>query len=198
MPDFIVTTVHDRNIILKADKFVDDGCAYQFLTNGLIVASVPKSPEILAVAEYDEAFQADFYTYDDPTDEDDEDDDETDDVCLDCRFSEFLESQEFANTVLDYIQVWFDNNFGEDPDFVPDAPPSEDKAEPTVQYRQQKSTGSKYYGFVWPGHGFVHFSAKEYDENGAEYGLKMFKDGFRNWYTIPLSDTEIIEEVDGE
>lgn len=116
MPDFIVTTVSDRNLIIKADKFGPSGDGgYAFFTNGEIVAIVPHSPEILAIAEYDEAFQADFYTYDDPEDEDEI---ETDDVCLDCRFAEFLESQEFASAVLDYVQIWHDLG-GAEPDFGP-------------------------------------------------------------------------------
>lgn len=113
MAKFTVLTFNDRNLVIEADRYAEDSGSYQFLSGGTVVASVPRSPSIFAVINQ-EAEGSDFYFADHQDDDTfappvcecegtPEFDDETDDVCLDCRFEEFLESQEFYNAVADIV-----------------------------------------------------------------------------------------------
>jgi hypothetical protein len=108
---FTVLTPNDRNLVIEADRFEPNNTDYVFLKDGSVVGSIPRSPSVFAVVNQ-EAEKADFYFADHQDDDTyappvcectPEFDDETDDVCLDCRFEEFLESQEFYNAVADII-----------------------------------------------------------------------------------------------
>lgn len=118
MAKFTVLTFNDRNLVIEADRVNhnQDG-DYVFVTQGEIVASVPANPGVFAVVNQ-EAEKDDFY-FSDHQDDDTYDhapEDETDDMCLDCRFEEFLESQEFYNAVDDIIVDAFGIDTGEEPE----------------------------------------------------------------------------------
>ena len=114
MAKFTVISHDDHNLVIEADSVshTQNG-DFTFSTEGKTVAVVPISPAIFAVVNQ-EAEVADFYfadhqdddTYAPPVCECEctpEFGDETDDVCLDCRFEEFLDSQEFYNAVADIV-----------------------------------------------------------------------------------------------
>ena len=114
MAKFTVLTFNDRNLVIEAERVShNQGGDYVFIAKGETVASIPNSPGIFAVVNQ-EAKVADFYfaehqdddTFAPPVCECEctpEFDDDTDDVCLDCRFEEFLDSQEFFNAVADIV-----------------------------------------------------------------------------------------------
>ena len=78
MPQYIIKTVRDRNLVIEADRYNYNATeeTYEFFkktenADTLRVATVPRSPEILAVVQ-DEVEQADFYYVEDWNDEDEE------------------------------------------------------------------------------------------------------------------------------
>jgi hypothetical protein len=191
MPEYIITTLRDRNLIIKSDRFLDTGSTYEFTNGHILVASVPKSPEILAVAEYDEAFQADFYTYDDPGGEDE---DLEDDVCDDCRTAELLEDPAFCNAVFDLIEGWHEHDI-EPPEVEPSEPEPE-VAQPAgatpkypVEYR--KTSDGPQWGITDTEQGhFVPFGAKEDAEDSA---VTSYAQNQNFWYVEKLSDCPLVE-----
>jgi hypothetical protein len=105
MPDFIVKTINDRNIVIEADSFaffnVGRPPIYEFWKKRedgtyKIVASVPLSPEILGVVE-ESAVQSDHYSYFDWNEEDEKENAENYD---------FLEDEDFVDAVLALIDSW--------------------------------------------------------------------------------------------
>ena len=156
MPNYLVLTEHDRNIVIKADYFtqVESG-EYHFLnghkpSNNLVAAV---SQHVLAVIEDDTAFVTDWY--DEPEEEEDHDD-----TCLDCRILEFLDSQEGFNAVADIVEgvLGYREELANDP--------------PKPEIKHYVNGGKHVWGFQTP-KGFVDFSEKDY----AQAGLKSYLEG---------------------
>lgn len=125
MPEYIVKTFENRNLVIEADKFRasynphNDIMGYTFFsaipaeeghsnlsrtaTNSENVVAYVSSSGVLAVVRQD-SWKADFYTVDNW------DEDESDDVCSDCRF---LESEEFFDAVYDAVAVILDDSESE-------------------------------------------------------------------------------------
>ena len=110
MPDFIVKTINDRNIVIEADSFAYNlkSQSYEFWKKQeygthKIVASVPLSPEILGVVE-ESAVQSDHYSYFDWNEEDEKENAENYD---------FLENQDFVDAVLSLIDSWHKGPYDE-------------------------------------------------------------------------------------
>ena len=154
MAEYFVRTNSDRVFSVAADRYQLDpnGNAYDFVKDGKTVASF-NSHSVLAVIEED-AHQGEFSPFDD-------DEDGTDDVCLGCRFNEFLESEEFYDAVSGIVDDWHE----------PDAPtPSEVPAE---QYPVEHwvSNGDHRWGFKTD-KGFVDFNTEQDAKEGRESHLE--------------------------
>jgi hypothetical protein len=111
---FTVLTFNDRNLVIEAERYVEDSSSYHFFSGGIIVASVHNSPNIFAVVNQ-EAEKADFYFADHREDDtftppQEYDEEETDDVCLDCRIADFLDSQEGFNAIADVVYAIREND----------------------------------------------------------------------------------------
>jgi hypothetical protein len=118
---------------------------------------------------------------------DSEYEDDLDDTCLDCRFDEFLGSEEFFSAVYDAVEAIL----GEDePDFFP-AP---EAAEPEPKVEKRLVRGNVEYGFRAPCGwiGFGDISEDSYET--AANSMKMYSEGVRGWYCVPVEETELVEE----
>ena len=115
MPQYIIKTVRDRNLVIEADRYNYNATeeTYEFFkktenADTLRVATVPRSPEILAVVQ-DEVEQADFYYVEDWNDEDEEDiedGDVYDETCLECQLNEFTQSPTFFESLSSIIDFY--------------------------------------------------------------------------------------------
>ena len=177
------TSPFSRSLVIEADKFETspDFGTFDFYREHLLVASVP-SRDVLAVVEED-AYQGD-YLFDLETEPDD-----SDDVCLDCRFKEFLESEEFFNEVYEIVEAYHSPDDYED---VPDPLP-----EPLTIY---KAVAPVYPNGAWgfwynddtKGDVFVPFGM---NRAYAETGLDQHTKGTRDWRVTPLDKTTAIPET---
>ena len=177
MPEYLVTTHDNRNLIVESDYFEHNSPgSYDFFTKEegktrVLVASI-NAHSVLGVVEYEEAFKADFY-------DDGPEDDEPSDICLGCGVKELLGSDDFFNAVYDIVDSYHE----------PDGP------EPLTvfqgQYKGSKSWGFWFFDDKREVRVFVPFGARDY----AEHGLQRHKDGERNWGTWPLSETTPVEET---
>jgi hypothetical protein len=166
MPEYIVKTFKNRNLVIEADHFeATNGALYSFFKEGILVASVPVHAVFAVVEEV--AFREDFYSVDDL------DEDDTDDVCKDCRFSEFLDSEEFFNTVYDAVEVIL----------------SDDEPKLVIEKWVNKG-GDVQYGFQTP-EGFVNFSDSL---DSAETGLKIYLCGEKLWEYLDLTGYTKVED----
>lgn len=90
MPEYIIKTVHDRNLVIEAEKYNYNATehSYEFFAKdgdgmGLVkVSTVPYSPEILAIVK-EESEKADFYDRHIVNEEEDETDSDDNRVYLD-------------------------------------------------------------------------------------------------------------------
>jgi hypothetical protein len=153
MAEYFVRTNSDRVFSVAADRYQLDpnGNAYDFVKDGKTVASF-NSHSVLAVIEED-AHQGEFSPFDD-------DEDGTDDVCLGCRFNEFLESEEFYDAVSGIVNGWHDP--------VPDAPPAPENPPGPYPIEHWKTDDDEVWG-IQTKHGFVHWPSKEDAEEGRQY-----------------------------
>jgi len=177
------TSPFSRSLVIEADKFETspDFGTFDFYREHLLVASVP-SRDVLAVVEED-AYQGD-YLFDLETEPDD-----SDDVCLDCRFKEFLESEEFFNEVYEIVEAYHGpDDYGDVPDPLP---------EPLTIY---KAITPDYPNGAWgfwynddtKGDVFVPFGISR---TYAETGLVAHIKGTRWPVTTPLDKTTAIPET---
>jgi hypothetical protein len=194
MPEYIVKTFENRNLVIEADSFratsgpSNEVTGYVFYkcdsaqnssehsnqlgTSISLVRTVANvsSSGVLAIVEND-AWKGDFYSVDDL------DEDDTDDVCKECRFSEFLNSEEFFNTVYDAVEVILND----------DEPESEPKL---VIEKWVNKEGDIQYGFQTPD-GFIHFgNSREF----AESGLKTYLGGEKTWGYLDLTGYTKVED----
>ena len=183
MPEYLVTTHDNRNLIVESDYFEHNNSdSYDFFTKEegktrVLVASI-NAHSVLGVVEYEEAFKADFY-------DDGPEDDEPSDICLGCEFKELLGSEDFFNAVYDIVDSYHE----------PDGP------EPLTVFKATvKGNGNPtpQWGFWFEdkekGSVFVNFSEKEYAEEGLEAHKKLSNpEGF--WGTHPLSNVIPVEET---
>ena len=194
MPEYIVKTIHDRNLVIEADKYNFNSIenAYEFFAKdgeglGLVkVATVPGSPEILAIVEND-AEKADFYYVDDWNEEDDEDDSEDEDdedcdeTCLDCRLDEFVGSDTFFDAVSSILGFYLS------PADTETEPPAE---EYPIEHWKDKH-GKEWWGFRTD-EGFVHFVAKIDAEDGRLTQISDPSSG--GWGYHDLTDATRLED----
>ena len=114
MPKYIVKTINDRNLVIEADGYISRGDHFEFFVRkdetSTTVGSALKH-SVFAIVEND-AIKDDFYYFDDATPGEDEDED---DVCLDCRFQEFLESKEFFDQVDSIVEFWHGGSKQDEP-----------------------------------------------------------------------------------
>lgn len=202
MPQFIVKTIHDRNLVIEADKYNFNSIenAYEFFAKdgeglGLVkVATVPGSPEILAIVEND-AEKADFYASYDWNEEDEEDDNEDgecDETCIDCRLGEFLECNELFDRVYNIIDGYHKYN-QEDAPSCPRSETAPLQPEPSVPYpieHWKTKEGEKWYGF-WTTRGFVNFSVRDYAEEGRRHHISNPDQG---WSYLDLTGGTRLED----
>jgi len=184
MAIYIVRTFDGPDLAIKADYYNTGGDTYEFRKKdgdtNITVASV-NLHSTLAIIEED-SFQG---TIDDETD--------SDDTCLDCRFQEFLESEEFFNEVYGIVEAYHSpDDYGDVPDPLP---------EPLTIY---KATTPKFPEGAW---GFWYADEKKGDvfvpfgvaRSSAVAGLKRHNNGERGWdnagwNTYPLSEATPVEE----
>lgn len=172
MPNYLIKTDRDRNLIIEADEvFVESDC-YVFRTKrggvSVKVGFVNKHA-VLAVME-DGLDKADLYFSDHEYGEA-FNREHPNDVCTDCRNEELLESEEFFDAVCDIVQ-----RLNEGPDEL-----EEDEAT-TPEIERWETKGAARWGFQTP-KGFVDFYTKE----DAEYGLESYLNGKTNWAYLDLT-----------
>ena len=161
MPEYTIKTVHDRNLVIEADRYHYNATeeAYEFFQKDekydiRKIATVFRSPEILSIVEND-AQKSDFYYVDDWNEEDDEDDSEDEDdedcdeTCLDCRLDEFVGSDTFFDAVSSILGFYLS------PADTETEPPAE---EYPIEHWKDKH-GKEWWGFHTD-EGFVHFATK--------------------------------------
>ena len=193
MPEYIVKTIHDRNLVIEADKYNFNATenAYEFFkkderADTRKVATVLYSPEILAVVENDTE-KADFYDVYDLNAEDNED--ECDDTCLDCRLEEFTRSDTFFDEVYSIIDFYHSKDNQDPPTGCPcsESTPAE---EYPIEHWKDKH-GKEWWGFRTD-EGFVHFVAKIDAEDGR---LTQISDpSLRGWDYLDLTGATRLED----
>ena len=167
MPTYYVKTIQGRDLLIEADRFFLSHENIYIFDNedGDTIAEVPNSSNILAIVE-EEALLGDY----EPGYEDD------DELCDDCQEAE---EQAFANHVWDLIEIYDEHR--NKPDATPEPP--------VPRVYEATRGGDTWWGFDYD-QKFVYFS----DEEGANWGLDSYKNGERNWSTIPLAEvTEVIQ-----
>lgn len=168
MPEYLVTTHDNRNLIVESDYFEHNNSdSYDFFTKEegktrVLVASI-NAHSVLGVVEYEEAFKADFYD-DGPN---------------------LLGSEDFFNAVYDIVDSYHE----------PDGPEPLTVFKATVK---GNGNPTPQWGFWYEdkekGSVFVNFSEKEYAEEGLEAHKKLSNpEGF--WGTHPLSNVIPVEET---
>lgn len=199
MPEYIVKT-KGRNLVISADhyRFEFNPQHYEFFcrteTDGYnrTVATVPDR-DVIAIVKKENLltdFSDDYLDADDPKytsfsnhsniartalgEPDNGEYEDHDDTYLDCRFEEFLESQEFFNAVADVFHA-----------FVEDDP------EPEVgPVRIAKFDGEYQWGFNTP-KGFVGFGGiTDSDKETAQECRVDYLSGNTEWHFDDLSEEE--------
>ena len=180
----VLTTLDTPDFAIEADNFWRNrDSVYVFEDeDGDTIAEIPINPNILGVVEEDSLLEE--VPEDIP-------EDNPDDVCLDCRFKEFLDSPEFFDKVDDIVSFWHKPN----PDESPAEPPAPKGVDNLTVYRAQNEQGRFFWGFNTPDGQFVPWR-EEYGSprKGAEDGLKNYLSGVRGFYMIPVSDVTPIPE----
>lgn len=199
MPEYIVKTGEGRNLIIAADYYKQDtsSAVYNFYKSAEVSKKAPvlvgsvNAHAVLAVLEFEDAYQADYDNADPLDDEDDHDD-----TCLDCRLDNFVESSAFFDS------VWSIVDFYLSPDNQEDAPSEDETAfpvpetptavpdqvnEPEIEH--WVNGDKEWYGFQTPD-GFVHFSDKGYVEDG----LRQYREGYDGWSYEDLTGYTRLED----
>jgi len=169
MPDFVIKTHNDRNIVIEADRYEHDATehAYAFFKkdaegNTTRVATLRTPSDAFLIIE-NSAEKADFYFRDDegvdPVEEDD---------CVECQladeYGDLLESEVLWNAVWDIVEAYHE----------PDEPASETgeqvsdssaKVDPIQHWRDKD--GEEWWGFQTP-KGFVHFGYENFARDGYD------------------------------
>jgi hypothetical protein len=165
-----------RVIAIEADYYVtSEHGDYEFIKRGVgsqdnrTVATV-QGRDVFAVFE-EGARRSEFL--EDLAVEDVED---SDDVCLDCRFSELLESEEFFDAVCKAYDV------------IQQAD-AESEELPTIHKRKYR--GDEYWGFLNDDGNFVPF----FSRLDAEDGWKVRPELKTRWSTLPIHETELVKET---
>ena len=185
MADYIVKTGEGRNLIITADSYKLDpnSATYNFYKSSEVSKKAPtlvgsvNAHAVLAVLEFEDAYQADFFN---EPDEDDETETEPNDTCLECRLEEFVKSPAFFDEVSSIIEYYKtvdapcdDPDTGAcdcDPGTCPyDSPPA--PAEPYPIEHWQDKDGKEWWGFFTE-KGFVHFNDKTWADDGRERQIK--------------------------
>ena len=197
MAKYTVKTTDNRNLVIEADSYGLDytQTSYEFTKDGNKVATIPASPYVFAILLNDVEESDYYWVYDwnEEENKENETETETDDGCLDCRFQEFLESEEFFNEVYGIVEAYHSpDDYGDVPDPLP---------EPLTIY---KATTPKFPEGAW---GFWYADEKKGDvfvpfgvaRSSAEAGLKRHNNGERGWdnagwNTYPLSEATPVEE----
>ncbi len=140
MPEYLVTTHDNRNLIVESDYFEHNNSdSYDFFTKEVIgktrvlVASI-NAHSVLGVVEYEEAFKADFYD-DGPN---------------------LLESEDFFNAVYDIVDSYHE----------PDGP--EPLTVFQGQYKGSKSWGFWFFDDKREVRVFVPFEDRDRAEHGLQ------------------------------
>jgi len=193
MAKYTVKTTDNRNLVIEADSYGLDytRTSYEFTKDGNKVAAIPASPYVFAILLNDVEESDYYWVYDwnEEENKENETETETDDVCLDCRFKEFLESEEFFNEVYEIVEAYHSPDDYED---VPDPLP-----EPLTIY---KAITPDYPNGAWgfwynddtKGDVFVPFGM---NRAYAETGLDQHTKGTRDWRVTPLDKTTLIPET---
>ena len=128
------------------------------------IATVPRSPELLAIIT-NESEQADFYYVEDLNEEDEDD---CDDTCLDCRLEEFTQSDMFFDEVYSIIDFYHSVDNQDEPTACPCSATAPAQPEPPIPYpieHWKDKGGDEWWGF-WVNGRFVNFGSKR----SAEFG----------------------------
>ena len=179
MPTFVIKTADRPDFTIKAYEYFltrDNNFDFEDEESNT-VASVPNASNIIAIVKDDNLFESD-----------------EDDVCLDCRFGEFLDSDDFREAVIDIVDSWHE---------IPDPPENEGGEESSkteeetpprkIELRRQKESGQESWGFVTrDGKAWVPCGGPGSASMALSLGVK---DPIRTWYTWPLEETELIPEV---
>ena len=150
-----------------------------------LVASFP-AHATLSVVEAEEAFQG-ISLLDEVLDANDEPGDPEDcceecgnDICLDCQFEDFLNSEEFITAVAEVAADVVQEFCG-----TPEPPPEVVELPVlTVLKATLKKTGTVDYGFITPEDKFIEFST----EANAEGGLGYYQDDVVGWIESDLAE----------
>lgn len=203
MPEYYVTSntlptkgrPQARTLVIKADYFETDKSSgnFNFYTKDretpsrhIFVASV-NPRDVLAITEKD-AFQADWVDDIYDGEDDDASEDEYDDTCLECRFKEFLDSEEFFSEVWDIVHAYHT----EEPDF---SPPSETVASDPYPIEKWKDKfGGDWYGFHTP-KGFVNFSSFEDAKDGVKRQLSNEDQQYWVYLDLSTSTKQVLETI---
>ena len=183
MAKYFVRDSHGYVTVVEAGNYITNNQTgtFEFLNGEVRVASFPINTTISVVGA-DDAWQDIF-----PNDEL-ETEEETDDVCLDCRFEDFLNSEEFVEAVTeiaaDVVEAYH----------TPDNP-EEAKTLPvlTVLKAVNNTSGRDEYGFFTPVGLFINFSGVGY----ATDGLKLYKEGYHNWSIADPAEYTFTEVENG-
>jgi hypothetical protein len=185
MAKYFVRDSHGYVTEVEAKNYTTDaqtGTFEFFGANPVVrVASFPINTT-LSVVEADDAWQDIF-----PNDELEIEEPETDDVCLGCRFEEFLDSEEFVNAVAEIAADVVEEYHNPDSTTEEEMPPAM-----TVLKAVAKETGRVEFGFITP-EGFVNFSVVGF----AVSGLKMYTEGETGWYTADPNNYTFTEVENG-
>lgn len=178
MPEYIIKTDNDRNLVIEADRYSYNATegTYEFFkkddkADTQKVATVTNRA-FLAIVEKN-AEKADFYEHYDVNE------DEKDDVCNDCLLEQFVTSDTFFDEVYNIIDFYHspDNQEDTPPEaiqpvpvpetsvVVPDVPKEKYPIYPIEKWKTKE--GHVWYGFHTKA-GFVNFSFLSDAKNGRE------------------------------
>lgn len=209
MPEYIVKTGEGRNLIIAADYYKQDtsSAVYNFYKSAEVSKKAPvlvgsvNAHQVLAVLEFEDAYQADYHNADPLDDEDDHDD-----TCLDCRLENFVESSAFFDSVWSIVDFYLSpaSEEGAVPEtekprtdipasfLVPETPtavPDQVNEEKYPIEHWREAHGKDWYGFHTT-KGFVHFSDKRWAEEGRETQISS-PDG---WVYLDLTGATRLED----
>jgi len=193
MAKYTVKTTDNRNLVIEADSYGLDytQTSYEFTKDGNKVATIPASPYVFAILLNDVEESDYYWVYDwnEEENKENETETETDDVCLDCRFKEFLESEEFFNEVYEIVEAYHSPDDYED---VPDPLPEPLTIYKAVAPDYPNGTWGFWYNDDTKGDVFVPFGISR---TYAETGLVAHIKGTRWPVTTPLDKTTAIPET---
>lgn len=218
MPEYIVKTGDGRNLIIAADYYKQDtsSAVYNFYKSAEVSKKAPvlvgsvNAHAVLAVLEFEDAYQADYDNADPLDDEDDHDD-----TCLDCRLDNFVESSAFFDSVWSIVDFYLSPDNQDDPSGpeigepstllgnprtdipapsfpvpeIPTAVPDQVNEEkyPIEHWRSKNDT--EWWGFNTP-NGFIHFTSKQ----NAEDTRGVVEQDSTGWAYLDLTGATRLED----